>query len=79
MRWYVGLFLFALLLVIGWYYNWFGLLKTDLDKANDKFKEFHDFIGEFIPILDKMSPEEQNEYEKKYSSNMMNITIVLKN
>ena len=65
MRWYGWLFLFALLLFIGSRYNWFGLLKTDLDKSNDKFKEFNDFIGEFIPIVDKMSPEEQNEYVKK--------------
>ena len=68
MRWYVGLFLFALLLAIGWYYNWFGLLKTDLDKANNKFKEIYDSMAESSVKLSKMSEEEKEESKKKMTN-----------
>ena len=65
MRWYVGLFLFALLLFIGSHYNWFGLLKTDLETCNNKFKEICKFMDELYITKRQMSPEELTEIKKK--------------
>jgi len=68
MRWYGWLFLFALLLFIGSHYNWFGFFKTDLDKANDKFKEIYDSMAESSVKLSKMSDEEREESKKKMTN-----------